>query len=268
MGDKALVNKSESDKLTLASLRRNDNTIEEIIDTAKHVSLYEFQLGLNEWKRRDVEGSLFVVKRSALPRFQFIILNRLSPKNHLEDILDSTDLEKQAPYIMYKTSQQELLGLWFYEDKECEKIFHLLTKISLANKVSASSLDDDGNGSGRKKQGAAQNGNGSRKMMADLAQAHSHQQTKEKRSAAANEIDDLLGMLGGGEAAPATTTKATGGGGGGGDRPKERGKAQAAAAASSGGVAITKAQLKAALQRVVRKDEFVEMLYNEIKNGA
>ncbi len=30
MGDKALVNKSESDKLTLASLRRNDNTIEEV----------------------------------------------------------------------------------------------------------------------------------------------------------------------------------------------------------------------------------------------
>ncbi len=130
-----------------------------------------------------------MVKRSAQPRFQFIILNRLSPKNHLEDILDSTDLEKQAPYIMYKTSQQELLGLWFYEKEECEKIFHRLTKISLANKVSAF---DGGSGSGhgghggRKKQGGAQNGNGSRQMMADLAQAHGQQQKKEKRSAAAN----------------------------------------------------------------------------------
>jgi mRNA-decapping enzyme 1B len=78
-GSGALVNKSESEKLTLNSLRRNDKTIEEIIETANHVSLYEFQLDTKAWKRRDVEGSLFVVKRSSQPRFQYIILNRLSP---------------------------------------------------------------------------------------------------------------------------------------------------------------------------------------------
>mmetsp|Transcript_14784 Transcript_14784/g.28609 ORF Transcript_14784/g.28609 Transcript_14784/m.28609 type:complete len:144 (-) Transcript_14784:2153-2584(-) len=80
-GDKALVNKRESNKLTLNALRRSDATIEDIIGTAHQVCLYEFQLDRQTWKRRDVEGSLFVVKRSTQPRFQFIILNRLSPGN-------------------------------------------------------------------------------------------------------------------------------------------------------------------------------------------
>jgi hypothetical protein len=48
-GSGALVNKSESEKLTLNSLRRNDKTIEEIIETANHVSLYEFQLDTKAW---------------------------------------------------------------------------------------------------------------------------------------------------------------------------------------------------------------------------
>jgi len=82
----SLVNKSESEKLVLASLRRNDESIEEVLVTANHVCLYEFQLNVSQWKRRTVEGSLFIVKRSSHPRFQLIILNRLSPANHVEDM--------------------------------------------------------------------------------------------------------------------------------------------------------------------------------------
>ena len=81
-----MVNKSESEKLVLASLRRNDDSIEEVLVTANHVCLYEFQLNVSQWKRRTVEGSLFIVKRSSHPRFQLIILNRLSPANHVEDM--------------------------------------------------------------------------------------------------------------------------------------------------------------------------------------
>jgi len=88
MGEKAksLVNKTESARLSLATLQRNDDSIEEVLETANHVCLYEFQVNANQWKRRDVEGTLFVVKRSSQPRFQLIILNRQSPKNHVEDI--------------------------------------------------------------------------------------------------------------------------------------------------------------------------------------
>lgn len=48
-GDKALVNKRESNKLTLNALRRSDATIEDIIGTAHQVCLYEFQLDRQTW---------------------------------------------------------------------------------------------------------------------------------------------------------------------------------------------------------------------------
>ncbi|KAL9416542.1 hypothetical protein AB3S75_039689 [Citrus x aurantiifolia] len=49
--------------LNLAVLRRIDPFIEEILITAAHVTFYEFNIDLSIWSRKDVEGSLFVVKR-------------------------------------------------------------------------------------------------------------------------------------------------------------------------------------------------------------
>nr|GMD88396.1 mRNA-decapping enzyme-like protein [Ipomoea batatas] len=49
--------------LNLTVLQRIDPFIEEILITAAHVTFYEFNVDLNQWSRKDVEGSLFVVKR-------------------------------------------------------------------------------------------------------------------------------------------------------------------------------------------------------------
>ncbi|CAN7126452.1 unnamed protein product, partial [Brassica rapa subsp. narinosa] len=49
---------------------------EEILITAAHATFYEFNIEISQWSRKDVEGSLFVVKRSKQePRFQFIVMN-------------------------------------------------------------------------------------------------------------------------------------------------------------------------------------------------
>ena len=85
-------------------------------------------------------------------------------ENHIEDVLDSTDLERNSPYIMYKSCKQELLGIWFYDEVECEKMHTLLAKITLANKVSPVGQNEQ-----KKKE--------------------------EKGSAAGNEISDLLSEL-------------------------------------------------------------------------
>lgn len=50
--------------LSLTVLQRIDPFIEEILITAAHVTFYEFNIDLSQWSRKDVEGSLFVVKRS------------------------------------------------------------------------------------------------------------------------------------------------------------------------------------------------------------
>uniref|UniRef100_A0A2C9V7Z4 mRNA-decapping enzyme C-terminal domain-containing protein n=1 Tax=Manihot esculenta TaxID=3983 RepID=A0A2C9V7Z4_MANES len=62
--------------LNLTVLQRIDPFIEEILITAAHVTFYEFNIESNQWSRKDVEGSLFVVKRNTQPRFQFIVMNR------------------------------------------------------------------------------------------------------------------------------------------------------------------------------------------------
>ncbi|KAF9591403.1 hypothetical protein IFM89_004101 [Coptis chinensis] len=49
--------------LNLTVLQRIDPFVEEILITAAHVTFYEFNIDLNQWSRKDVEGSLFVVKR-------------------------------------------------------------------------------------------------------------------------------------------------------------------------------------------------------------
>nr|GME05856.1 mRNA-decapping enzyme-like protein [Ipomoea batatas] len=63
--------------LNLTVLQRIDPFIEEILITAAHVTFYEFNVDLNQWSRKDVEGSLFVVKRSSslkIEKWEWIIL--------------------------------------------------------------------------------------------------------------------------------------------------------------------------------------------------
>ncbi|XLT14163.1 hypothetical protein HN51_059853, partial [Arachis hypogaea] len=42
---------------------RIDPFVEEILITAAYVTFYEFNIDLSQWSRKDVEASIFVVKR-------------------------------------------------------------------------------------------------------------------------------------------------------------------------------------------------------------
>ncbi|QDZ20260.1 mRNA-decapping enzyme [Chloropicon primus] len=260
----SLVNKSESEKLVLASLRRNDDSIEEVLETANHVCLYEFIVNLSQWKRREVEGTLFIVKRSTHPRFQLIILNRRSQSNHVEDIvLGREDFERSGPYVLYKNNKHEVLGIWFYEEKESEKIFKFLKKISLAFV-----MDDE---EGGKSTGLPREAIGKIHNVGDNAAGAPG---SEKKSTAAEEISDLLGMLDtnkakakeeGHKAQKTKDKKKTSSAV---DKKQSSDKADAGNGARRARGGITRADLKTALQRVVRREEFVDLLYEEILNAS
>ncbi|CAI9268274.1 unnamed protein product [Lactuca saligna] len=115
--------------LNLTVLQRMDPYIEEILITAAHVTFYEFNVDLNQWSRKDVEGSLFVVKRNAQPRFQFIVMNRRNTENLVEDLLGDFEYELQVPYLLYRNPAQEVNGIWFYNPRECEDVANLFTRI-------------------------------------------------------------------------------------------------------------------------------------------
>ncbi|OVA10037.1 Ovarian tumor [Macleaya cordata] len=115
--------------LNLTVLQRIDPYVEEILITAAHVTFYEFNIDLNQWSRKDVEGSLFVVKRNAQPRFQFIVMNRRNTDNLVEDLLGEFEYEIQVPYLLYRNASQEVNGIWFYNSRECEDVANLFSRI-------------------------------------------------------------------------------------------------------------------------------------------
>ncbi|CAL9133248.1 unnamed protein product [Musa acuminata var. zebrina] len=115
--------------LNLTVLQRIDPFVEEILMTAAHVTFYEFNIELNQWSRKDVEGSLFVIKRNAQPRFQFIVMNRRNTDNLVEDLLGDFEYEVQVPYLLYRNAAQEVNGIWFYNSHDCEDIANLFSRI-------------------------------------------------------------------------------------------------------------------------------------------
>ncbi|KAL6563681.1 hypothetical protein OROGR_002640 [Orobanche gracilis] len=132
--------------LNLTVLQRIDPFVEEILITAAHVALYEFNIDTSQWSRRDVEGSLFVVKRNTQPRFQFIVMNRRNTEhgtcsasitsaemcqimNLVENLLGDFEYEVQVPYLLYRNASQEVNGIWFYNARECEEVANLFSRI-------------------------------------------------------------------------------------------------------------------------------------------
>ncbi|KAK1389666.1 mRNA-decapping enzyme-like protein [Heracleum sosnowskyi] len=123
------LNQQSTKMLNLTVLQRMDPFIEEILMTAAHVTLYDFNIELNHWNRKDVEGSLFVVKRNTQPRFQFVVMNRRSTENLVENLLGDFEFELQVPYLLYRNESQEVNGIWFFNPKECEDVANLFTRI-------------------------------------------------------------------------------------------------------------------------------------------
>lgn len=123
------LNLQSTKLLNLTVLQRMDPYIEEILMTAAHVTLYDFNIQLNHWNRKDVEGSLFVVKRNTQPRFQFVVMNRRSTENLVENLLGDFEFELQVPYLLYRNASQEVNGIWFYNSQECEDVANLFTRI-------------------------------------------------------------------------------------------------------------------------------------------
>ena len=50
-------------EINLKACKKIDSKVTKVVDKASHVVMYEL-VGGSEWKLKDVEGSLFIVKRS------------------------------------------------------------------------------------------------------------------------------------------------------------------------------------------------------------
>jgi len=126
---KPLIAENAKDLATLKVLQKTDPSVVEILGSASHVTLYGFDLDQQAWSRKNVEGSLSVVRRNTAPTFQFVVLNRLSTENTVEDLLGAFEFELSPPYLLYRSST-EVNGIWFYKQEECDAMSALFDKIT------------------------------------------------------------------------------------------------------------------------------------------
>ena len=114
--------------MNLSYLQRLDAGVESIVATAGHVALYDFDPRTKAWSRKDVEGSLFLVRRRD-GRFRFVILNKKGDSgDYWEDVGPGFSCEKQEPYVMYKRATS-VVGIWFYEARDCGRFAALFEDI-------------------------------------------------------------------------------------------------------------------------------------------
>ncbi|KAJ8608424.1 hypothetical protein CTAYLR_010327 [Chrysophaeum taylorii] len=109
---------------TLSTLRRIDASIEEVIATATHATLYNYG---EEWERGAIEGPLFVCRS---PKGHIlIVLNRLSIEN-LVEMVESLEFEIVDRYLIFRKNGA-IRGLWFHDIDEHANIAQLLQRISI-----------------------------------------------------------------------------------------------------------------------------------------
>jgi hypothetical protein len=152
---KPTLDRKAADQINLSVIQRLDSSVEQVIATAGHVALYDFDVETSTWSRKEVEGSLFLVKRKDVPRFKFVILNKKGADNFWEDVGAGFNCELQAPYVLYRNGKGEVIGIWFYEADEGKKFADIFQKITSTFSAPEEESIDMGGGGGAVENGKA-----------------------------------------------------------------------------------------------------------------
>ncbi|XP_071509021.1 mRNA-decapping enzyme 1B-like [Diadema antillarum] len=121
------VDKAEA-QMNLTALQQFDPYISDILLKASQVALYLFDHSANKWAKTEIQGTMFVYKRSATPYHGFMIMNRLSLHNLTEPITKELEYTLQEPFLLYKTTKA-ICGIWFYNREDCVKFAQLVNRL-------------------------------------------------------------------------------------------------------------------------------------------
>ena len=92
--------------------------LSDILATATHAVLYEFDTALQNWKKCQTEGSLFLAANSSSSSYSLVILNRNSTDNFQLPIQSNLQLQHQEPYLILRLVDDKILGIWFHNADE------------------------------------------------------------------------------------------------------------------------------------------------------
>ena len=113
--------------------RSIDKSIVDIVGSATHVVLYEYQ-NPQGWEKSQVEGSLFLVAQQAgqqqqqQQQYSLVILNRNSTENFQGAVSKDFQLQHKDPYLIFKQTHK-ILGIWFHNSNERVVMASLLNQV-------------------------------------------------------------------------------------------------------------------------------------------
>ncbi|KAK4472483.1 hypothetical protein MN116_003731 [Schistosoma mekongi] len=121
---------NEEERLNVTVIQTYDKYCTQIVDKSPSAHVYSFERVKNAWTKTKTGGIFFLYKRSKVPFFAFMILNRKSPTlNQIELVTGSLQLQLHCPFLLYKTSKGGIFSIWFFSGSDCERIAERLGKL-------------------------------------------------------------------------------------------------------------------------------------------
>merc|ERR1712232_231837 len=80
------------------------------------------------WRKANIEGPVYLVKRNGAPKYQVLVLNQFNNNNLVDGFHASWELDCQKNYVFYKVedTSKRIRGLWFHDDAERQKMENAL----------------------------------------------------------------------------------------------------------------------------------------------
>lgn len=127
-------------KVNLNNLKKQDQHVVDILDVFSHVVCYSFKN--NMWEKSNVEGTLFITKRSSDPEYGAVILNRLTPENLIVGFHSDAKLRFTGSFFIYSHTAVGLFGLWFNSNDAVSRMSECLRNIKSRcnNKIDAGTM--------------------------------------------------------------------------------------------------------------------------------
>ncbi|KAI1715413.1 dcp1-like decapping family domain-containing protein [Ditylenchus destructor] len=125
-----MTSEEKLENKNLLAIKRIDPHAEALMAQPAISALYEFDVTQTKWQKTDVDGPLFVYKRTEHPLHSLMIANRQSLKDFIEPISVSLKLRYEPPYIFMYRKDGSIKALWFHDKDECERIYSLLVDLS------------------------------------------------------------------------------------------------------------------------------------------
>lgn len=109
--------------MNLRVLKRNDEYAIDIEEKASHVAVYSFDELSQSWIKLEIEGPLFLYRRSKSPFYGCVVMNRLALEHFVTLITSHQTLSKIDNYLMYRDEEHgNTMGIWFYKQEERDSI--------------------------------------------------------------------------------------------------------------------------------------------------